>query len=510
MSSDFRDLIRTDIERIPLPPTGEWTRRRRPATRPRTRPIVAALLGTLVIAAALTGGQLIRAVRDRIEADHAVAGVGLVPGDDLVYLADGDIADQHVQVVGMPKGERLDRFAAQTYVGRAEDGSFIALEGNSAYLPAASAGGTSLDIYETHLLQIDLRQGAAVGRIETGTVQLPRALQAALPGTPAFPAATAISADGQTIWLVADSGDYGETATLSRFEVGATTSVPARTLPLPPARLPSAGTWRSRIVALGDSNAAIIRDHYLPNGPRDSADWYIVDAQLRVVALFAADDAHRLPLSGRCADVQPDKSSTGWAVLCSDPSGTASGAVVFLDGRTFEIEATVSLNRQYGFALGMTASLDGRITVLTDRPVVIRIDALTRTLIDARVVMQRQSWFDHLLPSVAMAKSPGGPSAVFSPDAHYAYLAATPDAWWGPLSTIDLVAATVIATNKRIGVVVGLGLSSGGERLYALTSDVRGGRSLALLVPETLRVVSSTPTPQDSAFAIVAVRPSRR
>lgn len=505
MSSDLNDLIRKDLEQIPLPPSNEWTHRRRSVGRRGLRLAAAATLSVLVIVVGLVGGQVLRGIRDRIEADRTASGAGLVPGNDLVYLADGDVSAQYLQVVEMPKGQSVSRFVGQTYVGGQEEGGLMSISGDFAWLPVARSTGTPSDDYETYLQQIDLRRAVPLARIATGIVTLPRAFQAELPGTPAFPAATATSTDGQTVWLVVDSGTRGETATISRFDVSTPSAPKLRASMVLRTQTPTAGAMRSRIVALGDNIVAVIRDHVFVTSARVSADWYIFDAQLRQVAVFADDDAHRLPNSGFCGEVKADPAGAGWIVLCSDPSLTASGALVFLDGSTFRVTSTVPLDRAMGFALGMATSSDGRITILTSRPVVVRVDARSRTLVDARPVSQRRAWFEQLLPLPAAAKSPGGPSVVFSPDAHYAYLAGSQNQWWGPLSTIDLSSATAVATNTRVGSVIALGLSAGGERLYALASDNQGNRSLVLLVPQTLGIATRSATLANAPFAVVAV-----
>lgn len=510
MSSDLHDLIRKDIERIPLPPSEEWTLRRRPRAGHRGLRLAAtAIASVLVVIGALTAGQLVRALRDRIEADRAASAAGLVPGEDLVYLADGDPAAQGLQIVAMPQGQSVGRFVGESYVGGALEGGLMTVSGDYAYLPVARSTGTPSDKYESYVQQFDLRRGIPLGRIDTGTVTLPRDLQAALPGTPVFPAATATSPDGQAVWLVVDNGWPVESAAVSRLAVripqGSQSpggSVVASTQ-LPPGRGPA----RSRVIALGNDHVAVIVEHFIA-GNRVSADWYILDAQLHAIATFAGDDAQRLPVGGLCGDVQPDPTGNGWVVLCSDPSLTANGALVFLDGTTFRVRATVPLDRAMGFALGMIASSDGRITIVTDRPVIARIDARTRSLLDARPVSQRHSWFEQLLPLPAEAKTPGGPSVVFSPDARYAYVAGSPGNWWGPLSTIDLAAATVIATNTSVGSVIGLGLSAGGERLYTLTVDLDGNRTVTLLVPQTLGIARRSATLGNGPFALVTVQPS--
>ena len=511
MSSELRDLIRRDVERIPVPPSTEWTRRRRRRGRRGPRVALATTAGVVVIITALVGGQVLRGIRDRIDSGHTAGGVGLVPGDDLVYLADGDVVAQALQIVAMPTGRSVGRFVGETYVGGANEGTLMTVSGDFAYLPVARSVGAQSDDYLTYLQQVDLRRGIPLARIDTGTVTLRPSLQAELPGTPAFPAATATSTDGQTVWLVVDGGDRGEVTTVSRFAVPATGGPPVArsSIVLGPDQQPAAGAMRSRIVPLGNDHAAIIRDHYV-KGNRLAADWYIVDAQLQVLASFAADDAHRLPNRGRCDDMVPNPSDGGWALLCSDGSGLANGAVVFLDGATFAVRATVPLDRALGVALGMATSGGNRLIVLTERPAVVRVDTRTHTFLDARPVWQPQSWLEHLLPVAAAAKSAGGSRVVFSPDAHYAYLASAPDRWWGPLSTIDLTTATVIATNASAGSIIGLGLSAGGERLYALSADAEGRRTLALLVPRTLGVASrSGPLPY-TPFAILAVRPAER
>ncbi|HEY8647754.1 MAG TPA: hypothetical protein VIM50_00125, partial [Candidatus Limnocylindria bacterium] len=283
MSSELRDLIRRDVERIPVPPSTEWTRRRRRRGRRGPRVALATTAGVVVIITALVGGQVLRGIRDRIDSGHTAGGVGLVPGDDLVYLADGDVVAQALQIVAMPTGRSVGRFVGETYVGGANEGTLMTVSGDFAYLPVARSVGAQSDDYLTYLQQVDLRRGIPLARIDTGTVTLRPSLQAELPGTPAFPAATATSTDGQTVWLVVDGGDRGEVTTVSRFAVPATGGPPVArsSIVLGPDQQPAAGAMRSRIVPLGNDHAAIIRDHYV-KGNRLAADWYIVDAQLQV------------------------------------------------------------------------------------------------------------------------------------------------------------------------------------------------------------------------------------
>ena len=97
-----------------------------------------------------------------------------------------------------------------------------------------------------------------------------------------------------------------------------------------------------------------------------------------------------------------------------------------------------------------------------------------------------RSRLEQLVPPIAAAKGAGGPSVVFSPDARYAYLASSPDRWWGSLARIDLRDAKVVTSSTALGAVAAVALSPGGERLYALAADDRDERTLVLLEPQNL------------------------
>jgi len=499
MSSDLRDLIRSDLERIPLPPDERWT-------MPRARrdgfanAAVFVIVLTLVIAASLGGGQALQALRDRIANDRAAGGV-IIPGDDYVYVGDsasgqGSAAPtEGMQVIAMPGGQSIARFIGETYIGSPYQGGLMSIHGDRAFLPVATITRGALDDYETYLQEVDLSRGLAQRRIATGTVSTPRALQAELPGTPVYPAATAVSSDGTSIWLVRDTGDHGRTTVVDRFD-GQTLS------PLAHIVLSSTGPGvvRSRVVALSPDRVAIVREHF-ESLILGAADWYFLDPQLEVIASYADDSGHRLPAGGECsADVQRSPANAEWLVLCSDSSLSGDGALVFLDPNTFTISATVSLPRERGFAIGMASATDGTVYVLSDRPVVARIDARTHRSIDARVVTQARSWFDQLLPQAAAAKTPGGPSVVFSPDGRYAYLAG------GSVARVDMRDARVIAHTNSFGAITAVGLSPGGERLYALAIDGDGVHRIVLIEPDNLRFVSQSAPLVNDPSGILAVR----
>src|SRR3989442_4708541 len=126
MSSDLRDLIRTDLDRIPLPPATEWIQLR---ARRRLRALDAAaitLVVIVVVVASLGAGQAFRAVRDWVETQRVAT--GLVAGDDYIYLADGDPSSPYVQVVAMPARPSSGRIVGPTYVRRVQKGGL----GNSS------------------------------------------------------------------------------------------------------------------------------------------------------------------------------------------------------------------------------------------------------------------------------------------------------------------------------------------------------------------------------------------
>jgi hypothetical protein len=110
------------------------------------------------------------------------------------------------------------------------------------------------------------------------------------------------------------------------------------------------------------------------------------------------------------------------------------------------------------------------------------------------------------MPAVVEAKYPGGPSLAFSPDGRYAYIAGPPDQWWGSLATIDMRDAKVVAHSSAFGAITAVGLSTGGERLYALAVDGEGVQRIVLLAPDTLRFVGQSAPLASDPSGIVAVR----
>jgi DNA-binding beta-propeller fold protein YncE len=259
-------------------------------------------------------------------------------------------------------------------------------------------------------------------------------------------------------------------------------------------------------VTLGPDRVALIREHYpvTYQGARLGVDWYILDDQLLTIATYPFE-AHGMPAGGFCsADVHADPTGDGWILLCSDPFLAQDGALVFLS-RDGSIVAQTPLSREMGYALGMTVTLDQTVNVLTSRPVVARIDARTRRLIDARPVTETRSLLDWLLPPAAAAKGPVGPGVVFSLDARYAYLIGGPDSWWGTVAKIDLATAKVVASASGLPGAGGLALSEDGERLYALVIEGRT-RTLALLDPRSLRLASQTAPLANDPYGIVVVR----
>ena len=506
MSSDLRELIRKDLERIPLPASAAWTQRRARRPARALRVVLVAFMTVSVVVASLVGGQLVRIVRDRIETLRAAS--GLVAGNDLVYLMDGSAATQGLQVVTMPGGQSVGRYVGSTYVGTDHEGVFMITTGDYAYLPVARGTGVGSDEYEAYLQQIDLRRGIPLARLAAGTGTIQPALQAELPGTPTFPAATATSPDGRTVWLVRDTGPRGQGTLLARFDIellpeGVRIVSGRSNVPLDGG---GQGAVRSRLVPLSNDRLAVARDQYI-GGAHVATDWYFVDRDFNVIAKYTSQDGRALPDSGRC-EIAAGDVGAAWAVVCSDRSGSADGAVIFHDHQSFAVTATVGLPREQGFVLGSAVSSDGTLTILTERPLVARVNMRDQTLIDVRPVVQTRSWFEHLLPDQAAAKELGGPSVAFSPDGRYAYLAASASRWWGTLAIIDLAKATVVANTTAVGTVIGVELSAGGERLYALAMDDQGRRQVVLLDPRNLAIAGRSTALDFSPQRIVAVRPN--
>src|SRR5688500_1576369 len=137
MSSDLRDLVLRDLEQIPLPPPSAWTQRRSSRSQPGIGVVASAGIVLVVIVASLSGGQLLQAARERIDALRASTTSGLVAGNDLVYVTDGDPASQGLHVVAMPSGRAIGRFDAATYVGTRQEGGLMSISGDIAALPVA-------------------------------------------------------------------------------------------------------------------------------------------------------------------------------------------------------------------------------------------------------------------------------------------------------------------------------------------------------------------------------------
>jgi hypothetical protein len=76
----------------------------------------------------------------------------------------------------------------------------------------------------------------------------------------------------------------------------------------------------------------------------------------------------------------------------------------------------------------------------------------------------------------------------------------------GTLATIDLANATVVTNTTAVGAVIAVGLSSGGERLYALTQDDQGRRHVLLLEPRTLAIAARSAPLDFDPHGIVAVK----
>src|SRR3989442_10162583 len=112
MSSDLRDVIRTDLDRIPLPPDAEWVQPRAHRRVRGLRAAAIALVVFLVVVASLGAGQALRAVRDWVETQRVAT--GLVGVNDYVYLADGDPSNQYDEILSVPRARVVGARAGQT------------------------------------------------------------------------------------------------------------------------------------------------------------------------------------------------------------------------------------------------------------------------------------------------------------------------------------------------------------------------------------------------------------
>ena len=156
----------------------------------------------------------------------------------------------------MPSGAVIGRFDAATYVDTPQEGGLMSVTGDIAALPVARPIAAGADQSETYLQVIDLRHGGALTRLATGTFTLPQPTD--LPGASRFAAASATSADGQSVWLVRDTGDRGQVARVYRFDVNGLTG------PVAHAVLTSTDntTVRSRVIPLGADKLLVMREHY--------------------------------------------------------------------------------------------------------------------------------------------------------------------------------------------------------------------------------------------------------
>lgn len=522
MSSDLHDLFKDELREIPLRPPETWV----PASTVRTprrqlRWLGPALAVIAVVIASIGAGELIVGLRERLApASSTSSGLpALREGHDLVYLAEGDAAKGYLQVLQMPEGQIAARYVGRSIVGSYIDRYAMRTGDDLAFLPVwdeVRPGGTA----DTYLQAVVLRSGAPTFRIPTGQVSVsPTTAAGAVEVAGPFVGEVAVSTDGSSVFLVRDIGPGSRTTQLVRYDARYD---PQTNAPSPTAgRVIASKTWTggpsddpvwSRVIPLDGARVALVRQHVqgtdmLGRATHLGQDWYFLDGGLNEIASYTGD--RRFGPTATCSFDPIPLSNGEWALICADPTGAAfENIVYFLDGRDFHVVATVPISRELGFLLGATVSADGKLSVLTNRPLVVRYDIQQHRMIDRRPVTAI-SLLDRMAPSVALAKDTGGPTIQFTPDGRFAYVATDRAAWWGGLAVIDLQRAALVTHSTGIGdSVVALKLSAEGHRLYALTADGNGRTTLVLLDPATLRVIQRT-TPLENAprvFVAVAQR----
>lgn len=410
---------------------------------------------------------------------------GLKSGADIVYLdEDGDWQAARVRgttAVAMPEGSvigRVDR--AQPFeLARQSPVAAIPFIRSAAIEPAI---GVEL---------IESRSGKSIGTIN-------------LSSTPTHRLAATTSPGGESVYVARVLREGAErTVRVERYETGS-----GRLL----GSVEQTGTFGSapgwRPTSLGLRLVGLDADHYLLDfGPldigRSLGDFVVFDRELNVRAVVPGSPG------GRQCFAELRRGPAGdWITVCTDMGLFLDSYVLFLDGSTFAEVSRLELPRELEAVMGWHLSPDGTLTLLTQRPLLVRVDARRREVIDRRPVTERRASWSPFGAQVAHAKVRIEPIVQFSPDGRFVYVAPWwRDAWWGPLALIDVTSATVVRKGLTDQIVRGIHVSPDGGRLYVLAAE-RGYTDpparLLLLDPGSL-AVAHTGAAIPAAFAIVGV-----
>lgn len=497
MSSDLHELFRRDLDTIPLRPEAEWmpsgSHGRAPAARRELSLglVPRGLFVVFLVIASVVAGVVLSDVRRALQTNVAAPAMdapAYIEGRDLVHLAEGEEGSRALVSVAMPDGRVTGRLPGEAYVGPQSAGSPIVTGRDLAFVPTVGPPLT--------LRGVDLRTGSPAMEIEAEPLDLAAAEQQCGPGTGPQPFDVATSQNGSSVFLVRDTGPNGAVTVLEKYDARRGTRLGVQEWPTTAAEV----QVRTRLVPFDDERVAVVRELLSGCAPMQpiQQEWRFLGADLTEIGTLTIDvrefDTCRL-------DLIPVTSTRGWLLVCSGPFGFVTTRLVFLD-QGFRETARVELPRELGVALGAVLMADGNLAVITDRPLVVRVDPRTYEVIDKRpVVGGRSSLLDLVAPPVAAAKEIGGRSIAFSQDGNFAYLPRASAAWIDGVALIDLRDAAVVAQSDRSGRIA---LSSDGGRLYVLSGSGPATR-LILLDPGTLREIATSEPLTSGPFSIVAV-----
>jgi WD40 repeat protein len=522
MSSDLRDLFKRDLNEIPVPEPGAWTaevRRRREAPRV-ARWLVVGVVIVAVVVASLGAGQFLVAIRERLAGSSAATSAlpAFRAGNDLLYLAESDLARGGTQIVDMPGGSLITRFSGRGVVGSYID-RFVMRTGPDIALLATVQDGARPEAANTYLQAVVLHTGVPTFRIDTGGVATgPTVPPGAVQIAGFHVGEVALSSDGSRAYFVRDEGPTGATTRLIAYDArhDANTNAPTatngniiatRTWSGPDASW--ARTW-ARVLVLDAGHVALVRQRVqgadlLGRATRIGQEWHFLDADLNEIASYT------VAASGGCSFDLIRVPNDAWAMICADQSGAAqTWSVRFLRAADFAVIADVAVARELGSPLGGAVAADGTLRILTNRPAVVSINTRTHQVIGKEPVTERHSLLELFTASVAFGKDEGSPGLQFSPDGRFAYLTSDRSLWWGGIALIDLEKATLVTHTTAVGSAYALRLSPNGDRLYALVVGWQEGTSdLVLLDPGTLAEVARSVTLSNGPSVIIAVAEKR-
>lgn len=408
---------------------------------------------------------------------------GLKSEGDVVYLdEESDLQTARgrgVTAVAMPEGTVIAR------VGGAQP-----------FEPARQSSVVAIAFIRSRMIGVELiesRSGGSLGTID-------------LSSTPTHRLAATTSPGGESVYVARVLREGAErTVRVERYETGS-----GRLL----RSVEQTGTFGSapgwRPTSLGLRLVGLDADHYLLDfGPldigRSLGDFVVFDRDLNVRAVVPGSPG------GRQCFAEFRRGPAGdWITVCTDAGLFLDSYVLFLDGSTFAEVARLELPRELEAVMGWHLSPDGTITLLTQRPLLVRVDAKRREIMDRRPVTERRASWSPFGAQVALAKVRIDPVVQFSPDGQFVYVAPWwRDAWWGPLALIDVTSATVVRKGLTDQIVRGIHVSPDGGRLYVLVAAgeyTDPAARLLLLDPGSL-AIAHTGAAIPAAFAIVGLLP---